>query len=495
MADVPHGSLQPGASSGIHPIHHWAVTSEAARTGLSVAATDVGKVCRQIVGADVSWWVLSSQSGGVGQWVRLDSADAGASTPLAPTNTGTGTTAIATASNTGTSVNAARQDHTHAHGAQTNPTMHAVASAAAAGFMSAADKEKLDGMSGGANTPLATANTGSGTTAIATASNTGSSTNAARQDHTHAHGAQTDPTMHAVAVAHTATPVGGVNTTGGSHGFMSADAAAKLATVAIGATVGPSLTNTAPAAVTKSTAVPGVANDAARIDHKHDVSTATPVSVTPGVVAAEGVATSLARSDHVHLLPAAAPNGLSANQLTAVEGAALTVARSDHAHSVPTATPVAVGTSNSTGTSASLARADHIHDASHLAPKLYEFVTNNAASLTLSLAHLGKCILCTYTAGSPIVTIPRDSTLNLPVGFNCQLLGDVTGVSTEWNIAIVSEVMTGTIGTPARYPESGSYSSTSATPYTTVATLLKLVTLIKIGADRWLVAGHHVPAA
>ena len=76
MADVLHGSLQPGASSGIHPIHHWVVTSEAARTNLTVVATDVGKVCRQLVGSDVSWWVLSAQSGGVGTWTRLDNTTA-----------------------------------------------------------------------------------------------------------------------------------------------------------------------------------------------------------------------------------------------------------------------------------------------------------------------------------------------------------------------------------------------------------------------------------
>ena len=46
---------------------------------------------------------------------------------------------------------------------------------------------------------------------------------------------------------------------------------------------GASLTNTAPADVTKAAAAVGVATDAARSDHKHDVATAAPSSVAlPG---------------------------------------------------------------------------------------------------------------------------------------------------------------------------------------------------------------------
>jgi hypothetical protein len=44
----------------------------------------------------------------------------------------------------GTSVDGARADHVHAHGDQTGTTLHAAATTSAAGFMSGADKTKLD---------------------------------------------------------------------------------------------------------------------------------------------------------------------------------------------------------------------------------------------------------------------------------------------------------------------------------------------------------------
>jgi hypothetical protein len=65
------------------------------------------------------------------------------------------------------------------------------------------------------------------------------------------------------------------------------------------------LSDTAPVDVTKATADAGVASDASRRDHKHNVSTAQPTgNVAESASAAEGTATSLARSDHVHACPA-----------------------------------------------------------------------------------------------------------------------------------------------------------------------------------------------
>jgi hypothetical protein len=54
----------------------------------------------------------------------------------------------------GTSVDGARADHVHAHGDQTGTTLHAAATTSTAGFMSGADKTKLDNAtaSGTANT-------------------------------------------------------------------------------------------------------------------------------------------------------------------------------------------------------------------------------------------------------------------------------------------------------------------------------------------------------
>ena len=64
------------------------------------------------------------------------------------------------------------------------------------------------------------------------------------------------------------------------------------------------VTSTAPADVTKAAAAVGVATDAARRDHKHDISTAAASANPPGTSSAEGTATSLARSDHAHTLAA-----------------------------------------------------------------------------------------------------------------------------------------------------------------------------------------------
>ncbi len=47
----------------------------------------------------------------------------------------------------GVALELARRDHVHDHGAQTDPTQHAVATTTDAGFMSSADKTKLDGLS------------------------------------------------------------------------------------------------------------------------------------------------------------------------------------------------------------------------------------------------------------------------------------------------------------------------------------------------------------
>lgn len=80
-----------------------------------------------------------------------------------------------------------------------------------------------------------------------------------------------------------------------------------------GATVG--LTGAAPVNVTKAAASAGVGVTAARHDHKHDITTAAPVSIGTDTSNAEGAAVSLARSDHTHEVNVAQ---FSANQTAAV---------------------------------------------------------------------------------------------------------------------------------------------------------------------------------
>lgn len=106
-----------------------------------------------------------------------------------------------TAGNTGTATTAARSDHTHGHGNLVGGTLHAVATGAAAGFMAAADKTKLDGLTSGA--ALVTASQPSAGGVTSTTGNTGAATTAARSDHSHGHGDQLGGTLHAVASSST----------------------------------------------------------------------------------------------------------------------------------------------------------------------------------------------------------------------------------------------------------------------------------------------------
>lgn len=85
-------------------------------------------------------------------------------------------------------------------------------------------------------------------------------------------------------------------------GLESAADKTKLDGIAAGATNTP-LTSTAPVNVTKSTAAVGTASEAARQDHKHDITTTTAGAAAPGDTAAEGSSSSLARADHRHSLP------------------------------------------------------------------------------------------------------------------------------------------------------------------------------------------------
>jgi hypothetical protein len=133
---------------------------------------------------------------------------------------------------------------------------------------------------------------------ISTANSSGTSSSVARADHIHAHGNQTDGYLHALVVAN------------GSNGFMSGVDKSKLDNI---------LTNSSPINVSKSTSVIGIATNAARADHKHDIDTAVPVIT--GTSNAEGTSTSLARADHVHI---AAPPSYSVDGSTTITTTSLT---------------------------------------------------------------------------------------------------------------------------------------------------------------------------
>jgi len=199
------------------------------------------------------------------------------------------------------------------------------------------------------------------------------------------HGLRGGGTQHAVVVA------------AGAAGFMTGTDKTKLDGVATGAT-NTALTASAPENVTKATAGVGVATTAARADHKHDVTTGTPVAIDGAN--AEGTSANLARADHVHnhgaqtdgsfhavAIPSGANGFLSGvdkakldgiasgatntalastapadtTKAAAFVGVGTTAARADHKHDIATAVPVAIAAANSEGVSSSIARADHVH--------------------------------------------------------------------------------------------------------------------------------------
>lgn len=114
--------------------------------------------------------------------------------------------------------------------------------------------------------------------------------------------------------------------------------------------------------VTKAAASAGASAQVARIDHKHDVTTAAPsAALQVGGANAEGSSSSLARADHAHALTApAAPADVT--KAAASAGVSTNVARSDHKHDVSTAAAVEITDStNAEGAATSLARSNHQH--------------------------------------------------------------------------------------------------------------------------------------
>jgi len=93
-------------------------------------------------------------------------------TPTIPTASNTAATTVSATAAAGVQATFSRADHQHAHGNLAGGTMHSAATTAAAGFMSAADKTKLDGLAtvatSGAYSDL------SGAPALATVATSGS---------------------------------------------------------------------------------------------------------------------------------------------------------------------------------------------------------------------------------------------------------------------------------------------------------------------------------
>jgi hypothetical protein len=116
---------------------------------------------------------------------------------------------------------------------------------------------------------------------------------------------------------------------------------------------GISLSDTAPVDVTTAAASSGIAANASRRDHKHNVATAAP---DPGAIAVGNAAS---------------------------EGASNELSRATHIHAVARGTPVSVGTTNNAGAGTDFAAGNHVHAGlSRNASDFSVFVAKSPAVMT-----------------------------------------------------------------------------------------------------------------
>ena len=117
----------------------------------------------------------------------------------------------------------------------------------------------------------------------------------------------------------------------------------------------------------------------------------TPGNITPDDAAAAGSSANVARIDHVHGFSCAAPSGSHVPDCSNAEGSATTMVRSDHVHALACASPAdgSLAAANAEGSSASsFARADHAHKAILLDDVSFNFGTGSDAQILLSAANL-----------------------------------------------------------------------------------------------------------
>ena len=108
---------------------------------------------------------------------------------------------------------------------------------------------------------------------------------------------------------------------------------------------------------------------------------------------------------------------------------------------------------------------------------------------TLSVGTPHHNALVQLDAASPVVIIPRDESLNLPVGFTTTVMyvGDL-----QTPLTVQSETPVAPYGSPAR--RAAYYSGVAQNGVAeTFAPPFMPITLLKLGPNRWLVSGHYVP--
>jgi len=385
-ANVTKSSALVGSATSAARADHKHDTTTASAVGISASSANTEGSLTPLARSDHTH-AIDTANGTITTVKAGDTADAGVASGLSKrdhrhaVSTGTpGTISVADAADEGASTALARADHTHAVGTPSAPSdvTKATANAGSNSIPARADHKHdistiapIQGIGGG-NTE-------------------GSSTSLARADHDHTiheTGGPTDLTVGVVAdgqaIKRSGTAlVGYTPTDSDEHVKISAtDTTTDYLTNKIAASGGislsiltpsgneklqisaPALTTSAPADVTKSAAQAGSGTTAAKSDHKHDISTGTPSSLSGDSTNYEGLATSLARSDHTHVIDTT--NGTITTVKagdTALPGSASGVTRRDHQHAVSTGTPgsVTIAASADEGSATSLARSDHRH--------------------------------------------------------------------------------------------------------------------------------------